>query len=105
MTIAMVFFVLAAYCLLTGVRRLCGQRPPYYVEKNTELTPEQIRQWSRFTGFSTLIWAAAAALLGCNRLFGMWLFLVPAALCALGGVALSLKASALLHRDTNGPQR
>lgn len=96
---AFVFLLGALYCLGLAIRRFTGGRAPYYIEKDPDVTAEQKKAWSRFNGYSLLFWSGFALMFASELLFDAWPFYIPMALCAAGGVFMSLRASNELHRE------
>ena len=96
---AFVFLLGAIYCLIMAIRRFSGARVPYYIEKDPDVTDEQKKEWSRFNGYSLLFWAGFALMFATELFFGWWPFYIPMALCAAGGVFMSLRASNELRKQ------
>lgn len=105
MTMGLLFILVAIYCVFMALRRFSGQRPPLYIEKDPNITAAQVKVWNRFNGYSMLFWAGFAAFLGCNWLLDIWYFYIPAAVCAVGGILMSLKSSAVLRPSDGNENR
>ena len=101
-----VFFLVTVYCVIQSIRRFGNKRPPMYIQKDPNISPEQIAVWSHWNGYSLLFWAACSMFIGGAMIFYdsalRIVFYVLAALTAAGGFYFGMRGSAALRQKVEG---
>lgn len=96
------FFMVGIYCFIQSVRRFAGKRPPFYIEKDPDITEEKLAEWNKCNGYSMLFWGCCSLMLSLSGIFGYLVFNILAGLAAAAGIWFALKGSNAIHTKRPG---